>query len=247
MRWELWGVKYNGIAERLGLDREADMRAAVALESLLPEPDIVGLRKVVLGKVCVVAGAGPSIQEDLKNLEKHRMMHLTIIAADGATSAVFRHKVPEIIVTDLDGKVEDQISAWEAGAWVVVHAHGDNLQKVEKFMRAVGSDRIIGTTQIKPFGKLFNFGGFTDGDRAAFMAYELGAAKILLAGMDLGEEIGVFSGRKDPARKIEKLKICGELLSWLAELGAPLVNITSGENRLPSIPKMKIEELSSFL
>ncbi|MEM2795796.1 MAG: 6-hydroxymethylpterin diphosphokinase MptE-like protein [Candidatus Hadarchaeales archaeon] len=242
----MWAPKYLEIAERLRIDKEADLRAAAVLESLLPEPDIARLTKIVRGKSCVVAGAGPSIQKDLENLEKYGMMRLTIIAADGATSAVLRYKVPEIIVTDLDGNVKDQISAWRSGAWIVVHAHGDNLEKVERFMQTVRNGRIIGTTQTRPFGKLFNFGGFTDGDRGAFMAHELGAAKILLAGMDLGEKIGLFSGKKDPTRKIEKLKICGELLSWLAELGAPLINITSGENRLPSIPKMKVEELSKF-
>ena len=35
--------------------------------------------------------------------------------------------VPHIIVTDLDGKLEDILNANSQGAFLVVHAHGNNL------------------------------------------------------------------------------------------------------------------------
>jgi hypothetical protein len=38
----------------------------------------------------------------------------------------------------------------------------------------------MGTTQSRPFGRLHNFGGFTDGDRAVLMARHLGAPTRLL-------------------------------------------------------------------
>lgn len=244
MRWEVWKEKYEEIARRLGLDRGADARSAAVLNSLLPEPDLPRLAQLIRGKSCIVAGAGPSVEEDLEKLERAGMMGVTLIAADGATSAVLPYKIPEIVVTDLDGNVDDQARAWKEGAWLVVHAHGDNARRVVDFMKKIGRERVIGTTQVEPFGRLFNFGGFTDGDRGAFMAYELGAERIMLVGMDLGEEVGRYSGKKNVERKIEKLKICGELLSWLAALGAPLVNLTSKGERIPRIPAAKIEELS---
>ena len=50
-------------------------------------------------------------------------------------------------------------------------------------------------------------------------------------------KIGEHSGDKDVKRKIIKLKICGELLAWLAgELGANLINLTSHGEPIPNVP-----------
>jgi len=192
---------------------------------------------------CVVLGAGPSLDEDLEKLERRGWMDKLLISADGATSAQLKYRPPDIIVTDLDGNVGDQLDAWSHGSWLVLHAHGDNLDQIRKVAPKIDK-RVLGTTQVEPFGKLFNFGGFTDGDRAAFMAHELGASKIYLAGMDLGQRIGRHSGDKDRERKLIKLKICGELLAWLAgELGGKLVNLTGRGEPIPNVPK---EELQSY-
>lgn len=240
MKWELWRPWYWRIAERLNLDKEADEKAAVEFEKLLPKPDISGLRKLVQGKECIVFGAGPSLDTDLKKLERAGYLSKVLMAADGATSAVLKHRNPEIIVTDLDGTVDNQINAWRLGSWLVIHAHADNVTRVRKVTPHLNKN-VIGTTQVKQFGKLFNFGGFTDGDRAVFMARELGASKIYLAGMDLGTKIGRCSGSKDTKRKIIKLKICGELLSWLAsEFEAPIVNITTNGAPVPNVPRETI-------
>ena len=119
----------------------------------------------------------------------------------------------------------------------MLHAHGDNLDKIRKVAPQIDM-RVIGTTQVEPFGKLFNFGGFTDGDRAAFMAHELGASRIYLVGMDLGAKFGIYSGDKDIKRKIVKLSICKELLTWLAgDLGAKLINLTAKGKNIPNVPR----------
>ncbi|MFN4133715.1 MAG: 6-hydroxymethylpterin diphosphokinase MptE-like protein, partial [Candidatus Hadarchaeales archaeon] len=205
---------------------EDDRVAAHALNALLPPPDLEGLEKIIRRRECIVFGAGPSLEEDLVALSLKGWFKKVIISADGATTAVMKYGRPDIIVTDLDGEVKDQLEAWERGAWLVVHGHGDNLRRVEEVVPKL-TGRVIGTTQMEPFGKLFNFGGFTDGDRGAFMAWALGASKIYLAGMDLGKVVGKYSGKKDLSRKILKLEICGELLSWLAgRLGAKIINLT---------------------
>jgi len=225
------------IVERLGIDTEADLRASKVLGDILPEPDIAELKKRVYGKDCVVLGAGPSLEDDLKKLESKDWMNKSFISADGATSALLKYRTPDIVVTDLDGNVRDQLKAWESGSWLVLHGHGDNLDKIRGVAPQIDV-RALGTTQVEPFGKLFNFGGFTDGDRAAFMAHELGASRIYLVGMDLGVEIGKYSGDKDLKRKIVKLSICKELLAWLAgDLGAKLINLTAKGENIPKVPR----------
>jgi len=237
MRWEIWKPRYDKIAERLKLNQKADEDAAKLLDEFLPQPDIQKLTNVIRGHECVVFGAGPSLDLDLGKLERAGYLNKVLIAADGATSAVLKYRNPEIIVTDLDGSVDDQLEAWRRGSWLVVHAHGDNVAQVRKIIPKL-KERIIGTTQVEPFGKLFNFGGFTDGDRAAFMAHELGASKIHLAGMDLGTKIGRHSGDKDIKRKLIKLEICKELLTWLAgEFNANIVNLTTHGEPIPNVPK----------
>jgi len=237
MEWEIWKPWYEKIVRELNLDVNADEKAAELLNDLIPEPNIGEMENLVRGRRCVVLGAGPSLEKDICLLKRSGLFNETLIAADGATTAVMGHRVPDIIVTDLDGKVEDQINAWKRGALLVVHAHGDNVPALAKIVPML-NQRVLGTTQVKAFGRVFNFGGFTDGDRAAFMAHELGASVIYLAGMDLGSKIGRYSGDKDPSRKLVKLRICRDLLAWLAAgLGANMVNLTCGGESIPNVPR----------
>ena len=94
-------------------------------------------------------------------------------------------------------------------------AHGDNIKKLG-FIKNFKNH--IGTTQSKPFDKLQNFGGFTDGDRGVFLANHFQAKKIVLLGMDFGGRIGKFSETKKSDRKIKLMKLAkGEsLLEWLS-------------------------------
>ena len=237
MLWKLWRPWYEKIVCRLSLDKKADEGAARVLNDLLPDLSAQRLMDLIRGRECVVFGAGPSLDVDLEKLERAGYLGKVLIAADGAATAVLRYRAPDVITTDLDGAIEDQLGAWRQGSWLVIHAHGDNITRVRKIFPKL-NERVIGTTQVEPFGKLYNFGGFTDGDRAAFMAHELWARKIYLAGMDLGTEIGKHSGDKDIKRKLVKLEICKEMLSWLAgELGAPIVNLTSGGEQIPNVRK----------
>ena len=57
-----------------------------------------------------------------------------------------------------------------------------------------------------------NFGGFTDGDRAVFLAVQLGAKKLILAGMDFGKVVSKYSrpeidSEVGPAGPIKELKL----------------------------------------
>lgn len=242
MKWDLWRPKYEEIVERLDLDPEADRRAGKILRDFIKDTEISELKALIETRESIVFGAGPSLEKDLERLDQAGWLEKVLISADGATSAVMNYRIPEVIVTDLDGEIEDQLESWRRGSWIVLHAHGDNIERIRDIAPRL-QERVLGTIQVDSPRQLYNFGGFTDGDRAAFMAHELGATKIYLSGMDLGVEIGEYSGKTKKKQKIIKLEICGELLSWLAEdLGAKVANITFGGKEIPNVSRLDFFE-----
>ena len=83
---------------------------------------------------------------------------------------------------------------------------------------------MIGTTQAQPLGNIYNFGGFTDGDRAIFLAVALGAGEITLAGMDFGDIVTKYSRpnlESDLAEadefKRKKLMYAERLTQWIID------------------------------
>jgi hypothetical protein len=99
-------------------------------------------------------------------------------------------------------------------------------------------------------GNIYNFGGFTDGDRALFFAVELGAKIIILAGMDFGGVVTKYSrpdmdtveGEADEI-KILKLKYAKRLVEWLAGNESVVIfNISHGE-KLIGVENISIDEL----
>jgi hypothetical protein len=62
----------------------------------------------------------------------------------------------------------------------------------------------VGTTQSVPFDRIYNFGGFTDGDRAALIAKKFGARKIRLYGFNFE--------KADNKIKLKKLKWAKRIL-----------------------------------
>jgi uncharacterized Rossmann fold enzyme len=70
-----------------------------------------------------------------------------------------------------------------------------------------------------PVEHVYNFGGFTDGDRCVFLAEEFGAKDIVLVGMLFDDRIGSYSKEivNDVKVKKEKLQIAKRLLQILAK------------------------------
>ncbi len=111
------------------------------------------------------------------------------IVADSATHVLIENHIkPDIVVTDLDGDALFLRKAERAGAIMVVHSHGDNVEELKKLVPTFR--RVIGSTQVMPVENVYNFGGFTDGDRCVFLADEFGAKEIVLVGMEFGDRIG---------------------------------------------------------
>ncbi len=180
MDYPEWERFYNRILEDFEFSREADERVAAELDRILggTRIDVDVLRDLLEGQEVTVAGNGPNLA---KEIDAARGILLT---ADESTSVVVSRGLrPAVLVTDLDGDVEDQIRVNAEGAIAVIHGHGDNGPAVRKWAPQF-TGKTIATTQSKPSGRLENFGGFTDGDRAVFLADHCGAATIHLVGFD---------------------------------------------------------------
>ena len=176
------------------------------------------LNDLIFNKEVIVFGAGPSLENSIK-IYKKNFSNKIKITADGATSALIERKIkPDIIVTDLDGNVKDQIKANSDGSFVIIHAHGDNIKKIKKYVPKF-KGKLLGSTQTDPklYENVYNFGGFTDGDRAVYLADHFNAKKIFLVGFDFNGEIGKysFSKNKDKNIKLKKLKWCKHLIELL--------------------------------
>jgi len=186
MQFATWEPLYQSILKDFGFSPEMDEEAAMLLAKLLRdrEPLLCAAEAIVGGHRIVVCGNAPTLDKELVGLQERGGVFL---AADGATAVLLRHGiVPDMVVTDLDGPFPAILKANQMGSIVVVHAHGDNLDALDRYVPQL--ERIIGTVQCRPMPGLYNFGGFTDGDRCVFLAKELGAASITLVGFDFEDE-----------------------------------------------------------
>lgn len=226
--WEGW---YNEILETLGFLRDDDEKTAELLDKILDEKGCLTIEQFfdeMMEKKdtskFIVVGAGPSIKKHIKYVkENYDLNDYLIVSADGATTAMLEDDlVPDIVATDLDGKMEDLLAANSLGSYFVIHAHGNNEELIDNWTTKF--DKILGTTQSVPIGHLYNFGGFTDGDRAMFFAIALGCEEMVLAGMDFGTTVTKYSrpnieGATGPADEIKtkKLIFAERLLAWIKE------------------------------
>ena len=226
--WEGW---YKEILETLGFLRDDDEKTAELLDKILDEKGCLTIEQFfdeMMEKKdtskFIVVGAGPSIKKHIKYVkENYDLNDYLIVSADGATTAMLEDDlVPDIVATDLDGKMEDLLAANSLGSYFVIHAHGNNEELIDNWTTKF--DKILGTTQSVPIGHLYNFGGFTDGDRAMFFAIALGCEEMVLAGMDFGTTVTKYSrpnieGATGPADEVKtkKLIFAERLLAWIKE------------------------------
>jgi uncharacterized Rossmann fold enzyme len=209
MDFEAWEGYYNQILADFGFKKEDDERSASLLSELLVQKELASedeIRGITQGKDIFVVGGGKNLETELSQDFSHKI----IIAADGTTSQLIKRNItPHIIITDLDGNVEDQISANKEGALIAVHAHGDNIDAIKKWTPKF-QGKIIGTVQCRSFGNLHNYGGFTDGDRGVFLAHHFGAKSIRLIGFDF-ENVGE-KPNCNPEVKARKLQWARKLI-----------------------------------
>lgn len=246
-----WWPWYDRLVRSFGYDRGADAKAAQTLSGLLRGKTVPpsSLKSALSDRAVLVLGAGPSLDRDLRRLREASVLDgMVVVAADGAGEAVFdlAARSPDVVVTDLDGL--GSRSLWELRrSLFVVHAHGGNVPSLERMVPSMG--RLHGTTQGMPLRNVHNYGGFTDGDRCAFLADAYGARAVVLAGMDFGRRVGRYSRGSVPDEvKVRKFGFAKRLLEFLAERSdARLLNVTCGGVDIAGFGRCRPDQLARLL
>ncbi len=226
----LWSSIYGTIRRDMGFDYLKDLEAASLLRELIRSSGSINdpytsLKEILEGKDVLVVGAGPNCVECVNFASSYDV----VIAADGALRCCREVGLePGVVVTDLDGVTLNDLMSFRG--FVVVHAHGDNIGELLRFvpelMKGNSGEGLAGTVQVLPTdSSTCLFGGFTDGDRSAYLANYFRARSVGLVGFDSRGVVGKFSkpylthhvmaGRV----KLRKLFWASALIQWLRAEG----------------------------
>ena len=118
MRFETWEPLYLEILDDFGFSRERDEEAGRLLFDLLKSGQnfatiLAMASKLVRCQFVVVCGNAPTLADEMNCfLGSRYQQNCVFIASDGATSVLLKAGVvPEIIVSDLDGCMDDILRA----------------------------------------------------------------------------------------------------------------------------------------
>lgn len=257
MDWKQWKQWYYKIIADFGYDPQKDRDSALILNDFLRnKKGIAHLKQLIEKNIIFIYGCGPSLPYHLKLL-RDSSLHLEEfihIAADGATSALLEYNIiPQIILSDLDGRISDLITANKKGSVIIIHAHGDNMDTIKRYVPLFPGE-IMGTTQNKPFSSLKNYGGFTDGDRGVYFAEAMGGLQIILFGFDFGNIIGKFSkpylehDELATELKLKKLQWAQILITELSlHTKARIIKINGQKVKLGKVTNCEFENLLKLL
>jgi 2-amino-4-hydroxy-6-hydroxymethyldihydropteridine diphosphokinase len=233
-----WAPNYERIRREFGFPTDREEAAASLLETLLPlsarRDPLARIRSRLIGRDAIVVGLAPDAGPPPLWRRPVTDPPPALIAADGATATCLSAGlVPSLVVSDLDGPVPSEIAANRRGSLVVVHGHGDNLEALAEWVPQFPGE-LAGSWSGPPRGPLLNVGGFTDGDRAAFLAEHCGAERVVLWGFDFDRVQEADPVRR--ARKLAKLAWARRLLSLLAEQGRASVLTWQKDGSLERYP-----------
>ena len=204
MQYADWKPVYGTILSDFGFERAADERVRDRLAELTSAFDGDRLPELSGSRVAV-AGAAPSLAEELSLVREAEVVVAASAAADVCRDAGIG---VDLMVTDLDKNPETAVELGREGVPVATHAHGDNAPAVETWVPRMADRWVLPTTQAAPVGPVENYGGFTDGDRAAFLADHFGAGALVFPGWDFDDPtVGPVKRRK--------LAWAERLLRWL--------------------------------
>ena len=241
MEYPDWAPHYERLRAAFGFSFDREQEAAALLERLLPErahsDPLPRLAARIRGREAVVVGLAPHAGPPPLWRRPASGPAPVLLCADGAAATCLEAGlVPTAVVTDLDGPVPSEVSANRRGSVVVVHAHGDNLDALAEWVPEFPGE-LAGSWAGPPRGPLLDVGGFTDGDRAAFLAEHVGATRVLLWGFDFDR-----TEEPDPSireRKLAKLRWARELLGLLAERSATPLLLWRRDGSLEPYPAVR--------
>jgi len=244
VEYNAWAPRYDRIRAEFGFPFEREVAAANLLESLLPASaptdPLERLRPLLEGRTVVVVGLAPRTGPPPLWRLPSTSRAPALIAANGATAVCLdAGLVPTVVVTDLDGPVAAEIAANRRGSVVVIHAHGDNRAALAEWVGQFPGE-VVGSWSGPPRPHLLNVGGFTDGDRAAYLADHLGAERILLWGFDFER-----TAPTDPVThevKLVKLTWAGRVLGDLAREGRTPLLLWRPDGTTAPYPPGRYEE-----
>lgn len=226
---------YEAILEDFGFGRAADERARDILAEMAEPFDLEHLRGG-RNRTVAIAGAGPSL-ETTDSLECARECDV-VFGASTAVDTLEDHGIAvDCMVTDLDKNPETVVRLTERGTPVAVHAHGDNISAVREIVPKCSPEFVLPTTQASPSGPVRNFGGFTDGDRAAFLGDALGAERLVFVGWD-------FDDPSVDSMKARKLEWAKRLLYWLEARREERFEVLEGYRDSLEVTALPIENRS---
>lgn len=225
MEFHEWEPVYEQILADFGFGRAADERAGDRLAELAGPFDLDTLSGFE-GATVAVAGAGPPLASETNIAAEADK----VVAASTAADVLAEAGVAiDLAVTDLDKNPGSLAAMSHDGTPVAAHAHGDNIPAVEEWVPKFADAALLPTTQAAPTGPVLNFGGFTDGDRAAFIADALGAAELRFPGW-------AFDDPSVGPMKTKKLAWAERLLYWLETRRDERFGILDGRRGALSLP-----------
>ncbi|WP_276247499.1 6-hydroxymethylpterin diphosphokinase MptE-like protein [Haladaptatus sp. YSMS36] len=204
MDYSTWSPVYHAILGDFGFPEAADVTARDELAARTDPFDLDRLG-FLAGATVAIAGAAPSLAGELDIAREADAVVAASTAADVLREAGI---AVDLMVTDIDKNPETIRTLTREGTPVAVHAHGDNIPAIRAEVPTFVREHVLPTTQAAPVAPVENFGGFTDGDRAAFLADHFGAGALTFLGWDFDDPA------VDPM-KAKKLDWAERLLYWL--------------------------------
>ena len=226
MDFEQWEPAYEAILADFGYPRAADEAARDELAELVggahgdgaSDGFDAGRLAAFDGATVAIAGGASTLADELDAVAEADR----VIAASTAADVLAASGIDvDLMTTDLDKNVETAVDLTRAGTPVAVHAHGDNQEALRRVVPRMDAGHVLPTTQAAPLGPVWNVGGFTDGDRAAFLADHAGAARLVFPGWDFDD------GTVGPEKR-RKLAWAERLLAWLERLRGERFDVLDG-------------------
>jgi len=131
----------------------------------------------------VVCVAGPAEGSDFEDCD-------VIGASEGGFLALVEAGLrPLYVVGDLDADLRILDLMIEAAEILLIHIHGDNVERVSAYSRRLRGSKVIYTSQVQTSNCVLPIGGFTDGDRALIVAMLAGAREVRAIGYNFDNPV----------------------------------------------------------